>query len=146
MATLELSGLATRLEELGLGPIPKFPEANVLNKPLDIGRSYLADILRSLTDCDSIDAYHSIQWPNDIFTADLTVPLPKLSHDSDPTALAIDLMQRVGYSLAFTVYVPISLTLNSSQAAPFSSFRYDTESISGLYSNQRRFPVFCYLT
>lgn len=103
MATLDLCGLATKLEGLGLGPIPQFPEAHVLNKPLDVGRSYLADILRSLTDCDPITAYNSIQWPNDIFTADLTVPLPKLSHRSDPSTLAIDLMQRVRHSLFYVV-------------------------------------------
>lgn len=95
MATLELSGLTARLEGLGLGGIPEFPEAHVLNKPLDIGRSYLAEILSSLTDCDALTAYNSIHWPNDIFTADLTVPLPKLSHGADPDALAVDLMKRV---------------------------------------------------
>jgi arginyl-tRNA synthetase len=107
MATLDLSGLATRLEGLGLGPIPQFSEAHVLNKPLDIGRSYLADILRSLIDCDPITAYNSIQWPNDIFTADLTVPLPKLSHGADTTAFAIDLMERVRHSLPYTVSGPL---------------------------------------
>ncbi|KAH9203701.1 arginyl-tRNA synthetase [Leptodontidium sp. 2 PMI_412] len=94
MTTLDQGGLVTRLEELGLGPIPEFAEAHVLKKPLDIGRSYLADILRSLVECDPILAYSSIQWPNDIFTADLTVPLPKLSRGSDPKSLGIDLRQR----------------------------------------------------
>jgi arginyl-tRNA synthetase len=60
MATLDLGGLATKLEELGLGPIPQFSEAHVLNKPLDIARSYLADILRSLVGCDPITAYNFI--------------------------------------------------------------------------------------
>jgi hypothetical protein len=113
MATLDLSGLASKLEGLGLGPIPQFSDARVLDKPLDIGRSYLADILRSLIDCDPITAYNSIQWPNDIFTADLTVPLPKLSHGADPTAFAIDLMQRVRQSFPYTVSGPISLTTYS---------------------------------
>jgi arginyl-tRNA synthetase len=52
MAIFDLGGLATRLEGLGLGPIPQFSEAHVLNKPLDIGRPYLADILCNLIDCD----------------------------------------------------------------------------------------------
>jgi len=95
MATLELSGLTTRLEGLGLDGIPVFPEAHVLSKPLDIGRSYLAEILSSLAECDALTAYNSIHWPNDSFTADLTVPLPKLSHGADPDALAVDLMKRV---------------------------------------------------
>ena len=113
MATLDLSGLATKLEGLGLGPIPQFSEAHVLNKPLDIGRSYLADILHSLIDCDPIAAYNSIQWPNDIFTADLTVPLPKLSRGADPTALALNLTERVGHSLPYAVCCSMSLTTRS---------------------------------
>jgi arginyl-tRNA synthetase len=104
MATLDQSGLVTRLEGLGLGPIPQFAEAQVLNKPLDIGRSYLADVLQSLVECDPDLAFQSIQWPNDIFTADLTVPLPKLSRGSDPKSLGIDLRQRVRYSLALFLY------------------------------------------
>jgi arginyl-tRNA synthetase len=95
MATLDLSGLTALFERLGLGPIPRFEKAHVLDKPLDTGRSYLADILCSLTGCGAVTAYSSIQWPNDIFTADLTIPLLRLSHNADPTALAIDLMQRV---------------------------------------------------
>jgi arginyl-tRNA synthetase len=83
MSTLDLRGLATRLEGLGLGPIPQFREAYILNKPLDIGRSYLADILGNLVGCDSITAYNSIQSPIDISTADLTVPLPKLCLSED---------------------------------------------------------------
>ncbi|KAH8598889.1 arginyl-tRNA synthetase [Bisporella sp. PMI_857] len=94
MTTLDQSGLVARLEGLGLGAIPQFAEAHVLNKPLDIGRSYLADILQGLIECDPILAYLSIQWPNDIFTADLTVPLPKLSRGSDPKSLGINLRQK----------------------------------------------------
>ncbi|KIX03973.1 arginine-tRNA ligase [Rhinocladiella mackenziei CBS 650.93] len=94
MTTLDLGGLTSRLGDLGLGPIPDFPEPHMLNKPLDIGRSYLADILRNLVQCDLPTAYNCIQWPNDIFTADLTVPLPRLNHGADPTAFAMDLMER----------------------------------------------------
>lgn len=97
MTTLNQGGLGTWLEGLGLGPIPEFAEAHVLNKPLDIGRSYLADTLRSLVQCDPILAYKSILWPNDIFTADLSVPLPKLSPGANPQAFGTDLRQRVSY-------------------------------------------------
>ena len=45
MATLELSGLMTNLEGLGLSPIPQLAEAHILSKPLNIGRSYLAEVL-----------------------------------------------------------------------------------------------------
>ena len=113
MSTLDLPSLATRLEGLGLGPIPQFSKAHLLNKPLDIGRSYLADILSHLVGCDPITAYNSIQSPNDIFTADLTVPLPRLSHDADPTALAIDLTQRVRHSLSYKVCGTVSLTTHT---------------------------------
>jgi hypothetical protein len=95
MSTLELSGLVTKLEGLGLGPIPQFSESHVLNKPLDIGRSYLADILQNLTECDPNLAYKSIQVPNDIFTADLTVPLPKLSRGEYSQSFSDGLRQRV---------------------------------------------------
>ncbi len=111
MATLEVDGLVTRLGELGLGPIPPFSEAHVLNKPLDIGRSYLAEILCSLTDCDPAVAYGSIQWPNDVFTADLTVPLPKLSRGAETKAFAVDLMKRVSKPSSATTLLALDLTM-----------------------------------
>jgi arginyl-tRNA synthetase len=95
MTTLELSGLVTTLEGLGLGPIPQFSESHVLNRPLDIGRSYLADILQNLTECDPNLGYKSIQVPNDIFTADLMVPLPKLSRGEYSQSFSDGLRQRV---------------------------------------------------
>jgi arginyl-tRNA synthetase len=96
MATLSLSGLESLLGGLGLEiPIPQFSAANVLNKPLDICRSYLADILRSLVEGDPVIAYNSIQWPNNIFNGDLVVILPRLSHGADPNALAFDLIEKV---------------------------------------------------
>ena len=104
MSTLDLPSLATRLEGLGLGPIPQFSKAHLLNKPLDIGRSYLADILSHLVGCDPITAYNSIQSPNDIFTADLTVPLPKLCPGADWRAVTRDLIKRVRHRLPFAVY------------------------------------------
>ena len=60
MTILELSGFTTKLESLGLGPIPQFSESHVLNEPLDIGCSYLADIIRNLAECDPYLAYKSI--------------------------------------------------------------------------------------
>src|SRR5277367_387029 len=101
MSTLDLPGLATRLKGLGLGPIPQFSEAHLLNKPLDIGRSYLADILGHLFGCDPITAYNSIQSPNDISNGDLAVPLPKLCRGADWKAVRIDLNKRVRRSLPF---------------------------------------------
>lgn len=96
MATLTLHGLQILLEDLGLKvPLPQFSAAEVLAKPMDIGRAYLADILCSLVESNSDHAYGSIQWPGDIYNGDLAVVLPKLRHRADSEALAFDLMKRV---------------------------------------------------
>jgi len=96
MTTLTADGLEILLDSLGLEvPISHFPDADVLNKPLDIGRSYLADIFCSLIECDQLVAYNSIQWPGDIYSGDFTIILPKLVPGSDPNILAFDLMKRV---------------------------------------------------
>lgn len=96
MATLTLAGLEELLGGLGLAtPLPHFPAADVLTKPLDIGRIYLADILCSLVECDAKNAYSSIQWPGDIWNGDLAVVLPKLSHGANSNSLALDLMKKV---------------------------------------------------
>lgn len=99
MTTIDISSLTAKMSGLGLGPIPAFAEAHVLNKPLDIVSSYLAEILISLTGCDAPTAFKSIHWPNDIFISDLTVPLPQLKHGADPDALAVDIMKRVRSNL-----------------------------------------------
>jgi arginyl-tRNA synthetase len=105
MSTLDLPGLTKRLEGLGLGPIPQFLEANLLNNPLDIGRSYLAEILANLVGCDLITAYNSIQCPEDIFRgSDLAVPLPKLCRGASCADVALDLTQRVRNSLPFAIH------------------------------------------
>lgn len=96
MVTLTIAGLEVHLGGLGLKlPIPHFPTADVLNKPLDIGRSYLADILCSLVKCDPMNAYDAIHWPGDIFNGDLAVILPKLCHGAEVNALASDLLRKV---------------------------------------------------
>jgi arginyl-tRNA synthetase len=96
MSTLTITGLEALLGGLGLKiPIPRFPAADELNKALDIGRSYFADILCSLVECDPVIAYNSIQWPNDIFNGDLTVILPKLSQGADYDALALNILTKV---------------------------------------------------
>jgi hypothetical protein len=96
MATTDLPGLEDHLSGLGLKtPIPDFPTAEVLTRPLDIARSYLADILHSLVECEPSNAYNSIQWPGDIQMGDLAVILPKLSHGAKPADVASGLMQKV---------------------------------------------------
>jgi arginyl-tRNA synthetase len=121
MSTLDLPGLEVRLEALGLGPIPQFSHAHVLNNPLDIGRSYLADILGKFVGCDPTIAYNSIKSPKNIFNGDLAVPLPKLFRGSDWNAFR-DVIKRVWLNFFFTLTVaPISLItiLKVSKLSPF---------------------------
>lgn len=79
--TTTTPGLKALLEELGLEvPIPQFAAASVLNRPLDIGRSYFAHILTSIVKCDPEIAYSSLRRPHAIHDGDLTAILPKLGH------------------------------------------------------------------
>ena len=99
MATLTLAGLEALLGGLGLKiPLPHFLAADVLTRPLDIGRTYFADILCSLVECDAANVYSSIQWPGDIYNGDLAVVLPKLSHGAVSDDFAFDLMKRVCFT------------------------------------------------
>jgi arginyl-tRNA synthetase len=96
MTTLTTTDLEVLLAKLGLKvPIPSFEAADVLNKPLDIGRCYFADILYSLVDGDPKKAYCSILSPGDIFNGDLAVVLPKLKPGSKAEVLGPDLLTRV---------------------------------------------------
>ncbi len=97
MTTLSLTGLEARLARLGLDvPIPTFAGADVLNKPMDIARSYLADIIRKLTGCDAAVAPGAIAWSNNIDNGDLVVILPKLAaHGTKPQELGFKIMEQV---------------------------------------------------
>jgi arginyl-tRNA synthetase len=96
MTTSTVTDLEALLERLGIKvPIPRFSAADVLKRPLDIGRSYLADIFCSLLECDPEVAYKSIHWPNDISSGDLAVILPKLSQGADSNAVGFDLRTKV---------------------------------------------------
>jgi arginyl-tRNA synthetase len=104
MTTLTIAELEKLLARLGLKvPIPAFEAADILNKPLDIGRCYFADILRSLVNddpekkytCEFKNAYSSILSPGDIFYGDLAVILPRLCHGSKADLLGVDLITRV---------------------------------------------------
>jgi arginyl-tRNA synthetase len=100
MPTNTIADLEALLEELGLKtPIPHVPAADVLNKPLDIARCYLADIFSGITDSDAEATYSAIHWPNDIFKGDLAVILPRLVHGADANVLAFELMQKVTWLL-----------------------------------------------
>jgi hypothetical protein len=79
LTTADQGGLEALLRKLGLlVPVPSFAAADILSKPLDIGRSYLADILYNLEKCDRENAFNSIQISNDIESEDLMVRLPKV--------------------------------------------------------------------
>jgi arginyl-tRNA synthetase len=103
MTTLTIARLEVLLEKLGLKvPIPHFEAADVLNKPLDICRSYYADILISLVNsdpenekCDPKNAFNSIHSPGDVLIGDLAVVLPRLCHGSKATILGPALMEKV---------------------------------------------------
>jgi arginyl-tRNA synthetase len=96
MATLTITELEVLLGRLGLkAPVPHFEAADVLNKPLDIGRCYFAEILSSLVECDALHAYKSIQWTSEIDNGDLAAILPRLCHGSKAQELAFDLITRV---------------------------------------------------
>ena len=97
MTTLSPTGLEACLARLGLDvPIPTFEGADVLNKPMDIARSYLADILRKLTGCSTAAAPGAIVWSHNIDNGDLVVILPKLTtHDTKPQELGFKIMEQV---------------------------------------------------
>jgi arginyl-tRNA synthetase len=79
MKTSHLEGLENALSKLSVeNGIPQYDGADTLHNPLDVGRSYLAELLCNLVDCEPNVAYRSIQCPNDITKGDFTVTLPKL--------------------------------------------------------------------
>jgi arginyl-tRNA synthetase len=105
MATLHISDLERTLEGLRLEtPIPHFDSAEVLSKPLDLCRSYLAEIFSSLVNSEPLVAYNSIQLSNDPLHGDFTVVLPKLCPGTKPKeaeSLANDLIKKVSCDFSF---------------------------------------------
>jgi arginyl-tRNA synthetase len=96
MSTFGTADLEKLLVALGLKtPIPHFQLAEVLDNPLDVARSYLADSLSACAECDPRITYNAIQWPNNIYNGDLSVILPKMKPGADPDELAFDLMKKV---------------------------------------------------
>jgi len=96
MATQTAASLEELIEALGAKtPIPSYPAANILVRPLDIGRSYLADLLASIVEGDTSNAFNSIQLPSNIDNGDLVVILPRLHPGSDPDEFGRSIMQKV---------------------------------------------------
>jgi len=88
--------LENALSALNLNvPMPGVNNAEVLANPLDVYRTYLAEVLAGAVDCDINVAYKSIQWPNNIFNGDLAVILPKLQPGAKAEEVAVGLMKKV---------------------------------------------------
>jgi hypothetical protein len=96
MATTSLPGLEAFVAELGLGPIPSFATADVLNDPMDLCHSYLAEYFQQLVGCDRGLVYKAIQPPNTIQDGDLDIVLPRLKlPGGSPKELAGELLKQV---------------------------------------------------
>jgi arginyl-tRNA synthetase len=96
MARSSLLGLKSLVEEIGLGPIPSFEAANILNNFIDIYRSYLAENFQTLIECNSNLIYESIQLSNATANGDLDIVLPKLRlPGTNPKELVGELMRKV---------------------------------------------------
>ena len=79
MSTLEIATLQATLESLGVhSPVPKFADTHILQNPLDLYRSYLAQILVPLVSADPQLVYDSLQCPNNSAHGDLVLVVPKL--------------------------------------------------------------------
>lgn len=74
-----IDGLEALLSGLGVDvPVPVFAQSDILRRPIDIYRSYLADTTSKVLGCDSGLAYEAIQSANIKDNSDLTLILPKL--------------------------------------------------------------------
>jgi arginyl-tRNA synthetase len=103
-------------------PIPEVKNAEVLANPLDVYRTYLAQVLADAVGCDIDVAYKSIQWPNNIFNGDLAVILPKLRPGAKADEVAVELMKKV-HTFHFRPFILWqSLSKSSFQAIIHSSF------------------------
>jgi arginyl-tRNA synthetase len=96
MATTSLRGLEAYLTELELGPIPSFAAADVLNNPIDIYHSYLAESFKPLVECSPDLIYNAIQPPSAIGDGDLDIVVPRLKLPGvNPKELAGELLKMV---------------------------------------------------
>jgi len=100
MATLSLAGLQALVEDLGLDvPIPVFAGADVLNNPLDIARSYVAEIVcNGLPTCDPQLAYNAISSPNNLDAGDLAITVQKACQGVKPDEAVDRIMEQVSRS------------------------------------------------
>jgi arginyl-tRNA synthetase len=96
MATTSLPGLETFVADLGLGPLPHFATADILNDPMDLYHSYLAEDFGRLIESDPDLVYKAIQPPNTIQDGDLDIVLPRLKlSGGSPKELGAELLKKV---------------------------------------------------
>jgi arginyl-tRNA synthetase len=102
MATTSLPGLEAFMADLGLGPVPYLATADVLNDPLAIYHSFLAEDFGRLVESDPDLVYKAIQPPNTIQDGDLDIVLPRLKlSGGSPTELGAELLKQVCQSFQF---------------------------------------------
>ncbi|KAI1086726.1 arginyl-tRNA synthetase [Rostrohypoxylon terebratum] len=108
MATRSIDGLEALLERLHVGvPIPTSVSSDVLWKPIDIYRSYLADMTAKALGCDACLAYEAIQGANVKDNSDLTLVLPKLKWGNyKPKDLAKQAFTKFSMTPLFQVPIP----------------------------------------
>ncbi|KAH6000654.1 arginine--tRNA (Arg) ligase [Parastagonospora nodorum] len=83
------------ISSLSLGKTsPGSGAANALIYPLDVCRAHLTKLLVDIVNCSEDDAEKSIQWPNNIFSGDLAVILPKLRPGVKADQLAVEIMEK----------------------------------------------------
>lgn len=96
--TRKMKRLETQLEKLNVHvPVPSYGAAQILENPIDVYRSYLANILEPLLkDASSQNVHHSIQYTNSLSYGDLILVIPRLQlKRSNPIEVAKDLASRV---------------------------------------------------
>lgn len=100
MATCTLSDLENTLQSLSFKtPIPQFPSSAPLDRPVDLIRIYLADLLHAIIECEQTAAYSSIGLSTDPNHGDLTVTMPRLvpgAKGARAAEVANDILTRVG--------------------------------------------------
>jgi len=102
MATTSLPGLEAYVAELGLGPIPPFAAADVLNNPIDLCHSYLAEHFQHLLERDPDLIYSAIQPPGTTTDGDLDIVLPRLKlPGGNSKELAGELIKKIRPHLLF---------------------------------------------
>ncbi|KAI1207688.1 arginyl-tRNA synthetase [Annulohypoxylon truncatum] len=108
MATRSIDGLEGLLRELGVGiAMPTYVGSDALWKPIDIYRSYLADMASKALGCDAGLAYEAIQSANVKDNTDLTLVLPKLKWgNSKPKDLAKEAFMKFSLTPLFQMPIP----------------------------------------